>query len=229
VLTAEEGRRAKGAARQLLVDRLSTIARTARLMAKHAPGADAVFQVPADSSDLALLTAARAAITACEAALDRFVLLGLPKTFVAELQELTDSFEQAVHGRRAGKTGRAAAQAGIRTAQVLGMDAIRTLDIVVTNTLKDDPVSLAVWKRDRVIQAKSKQEPRVSPTAAVGPTTRDADAIVRASHKETTSGAGTGGAPNLDPTPPAAPALPVPSTEEALPAVTHDAAERKAS
>jgi hypothetical protein len=156
VLTAEEGKKAKAAARLMLVDCLTTITRTARVLAKGQPGSDAVFQVPIDSSDLALLTAARAFITECQKALDRFVLLGLPKTFVTELQELTDSFEQAVHGRRAGRTGRVAAQAGLKLAQALGMDAIRTLDIVVTNTLKGDHVSLTTWKRDRVIDPKSK-------------------------------------------------------------------------
>ena len=223
VLTAEEGRKAKAAARLMLTDRLSTIARTARLMAKRVPGSDAVFQVPIDSSDLALLTSARAFITECQAALDRFVLLGLPKTFVTELQELTDSFEQAVLGRRAGKTGRAAAQAGMKAAQALGMDAIRTLDIVVTNTLKGDPVSLTTWKRDRVIQPKAKTEPRDQSHFVGGDGSRGATELRGQSHSV------SGDGPRSDPPSPVAPALPAPGTEEALNVVAFDDVERKAS
>ena len=202
-LTAEEGKQAKAAAKLMLVDHLSTIARTARLMAKRVPGSDAVFQIPVDSSDLALLTAARAFIRECQAALDRFVLLGLPKTFVSDLQELTDRFEQAVHGRRAGRTGSAAAEAGIKMAQAQGMDAIRTLDIVVTNTLKGDAVVLSGWKRIRLINPKPKAT----------------SATVKAATET----------PNLDPPSPVAPAQPAPPAVEVPSLVASDDLEQKAS
>jgi hypothetical protein len=159
VLTAKEGRQARAAARLVLVDRLTSIARTARLMSKSVPGSDAVFQLPEYSSDVELLTAARAYVREGQAAIDRFVLLGMPKTFVNDLQALVDGFEQAMHGRRVGKAGAAAARAGLKTAIVQGIDAVGTLDIVVSNTLKDDPVALAVWKRDRRINPKKKVEP----------------------------------------------------------------------
>lgn len=159
VLTAEEGTKAKAAARETMVAQMMAIARTARLMAKRAPGSDAVFHVPDQGPDTALLTAARAFIREGQKAIDRFVLLGLPKTFVANLQEATDAFEQAVHGRRVGRSGLAAAQAGIKTALAEAMDAVHTLDVVVSNTLENDPVTLAVWKRDRRVNPKTKPAP----------------------------------------------------------------------
>ena len=114
LLTAEEGKKSKAAARAI-VERLTTIARTARVIAETTPGADGVFQLPEKKSDVALLTTARAFIREGEAAKERFVTLGMPDTFVAELEALVDGFEQAIRDRRAGKTGLAAAQAGLKT------------------------------------------------------------------------------------------------------------------
>lgn len=179
VLTAEEGKTSRTAAREALLERLAVIARTARLVSKSAPGADAVFQMPEYRSDVDLLTAARACVREAQAGLDRFVLLGMPKTFVTDLQALVDAFEQAVHGRRVGRAGAAAARAGLKAALVQGLDAVRTLDIVVTNTLGDDAASLAVWKRDRKLYPKAKPiaaaenapppSPPVTPPEPAGP------------------------------------------------------------
>jgi hypothetical protein len=164
LLTAEEGRQAKAAARDVLVERMTTIARTARLLSKNAPGSDAVFQLPVYLSDVELLAAARAYVREAQAAIDRFVLLGMPKTFVVDLQALVDGFEQAVHGRRAGRTGLAAARAAFNAAIAHAMDAIRTLDIVVANTAVDDVELVRAWKRLRYVGTKAKTP--VGPTPA---------------------------------------------------------------
>lgn len=61
-----------------------------------------------------------------------------------------------------GKT--AAAHAGIRTALADGSRAIRTLDIVVPNTLGSDAVTAARWARDRrVITGDPKGTPAEAP------------------------------------------------------------------
>jgi hypothetical protein len=44
-----------------------------------------------------------------------------------------------------------AARAAIDAALDAGFDALHTLDVVVTNTLKDDPVLTAAWRRARAI------------------------------------------------------------------------------
>ena len=55
------------------------------------------------------------------------------------------------------RSGRcAAAVDGIRTAFAQAFDACRTLDVVVTNTLKRDPMLLAAWGRDRRVTPKSR-------------------------------------------------------------------------
>jgi hypothetical protein len=156
LLTAEEGRKARDAARDALVDRLTAIARTARVIARALPGADAVFRMPAERSDTSLLTTARAFISEGQAVKNRFVPLGMPDDFLTGLQKVVDTYDQAIGGRRAGRTGLAAARAGMKTAIAQGLDAVRTLDVVVANTLQDDPVVLAAWKRGRQQMSKAK-------------------------------------------------------------------------
>lgn len=169
VLHGRGGKKARSAAREALVERLMAIARTARLMSKASPGSDGAFRIPSNSSDVALLTAARAILQESQAAVDRLVLLGLPKTFVTDLQELIDRFEQGVHGRRTGRAGVAAALAGLEDAFARAHDAVLTLDIVVGNTLRKDPVVLAVWRRDRRVNPKSRAAAVVSAPAVALP------------------------------------------------------------
>ena len=113
----------------------------------HAPG-----RLP----DIALLATARAVLEDSQVSVDSLVPLGLPETFVTDLQELINRFEQAVSGCRTNRAGVAASVFGIRTAFAQALDACRTLDVVVTNTQKRDPVLLAVWKRDRRVNPKSR-------------------------------------------------------------------------
>ena len=148
-------------------DHLMTIARTARLVARNVPGAGAVFQLPQQRADIALLTAARAFIREGHAAMDRFVPLGIAETFIKDLQGLVNSFEQADCNRRAGRAGAAAAQAGIARAIGQGMDAVRSeLDVVVINTFAGNPVLLTTWKRARHTSTKVKRPARVKPSVA---------------------------------------------------------------
>jgi hypothetical protein len=121
-----------------------------------------------------LLAAAHAFIQESQQRADSFVALGLPATFVTDLSALVARYEQTIRGRRDGKSRRDGAQAGIRTAVAKGMDAVRTLDVIVGNTLKHDPVLRAVWKSDRrvnptrkAVVAAVKEAPVLAPPTAV--------------------------------------------------------------
>jgi hypothetical protein len=164
LVTAEEGRKARDAAREVLVERLTAIARTARVIARDLPGADDVFKVPEQRSDTALLTTARAFIREGEAVKARFVPLGMSDRFLTDLQAVVETFEEAIHGRRAGRSGLAVARAGLKTALAQGLDAVRTLDVVVANTLQDDLAVLTAWKRGRRMTSKAKGAPGVKTT-----------------------------------------------------------------
>jgi hypothetical protein len=149
----EEGKRSKAIAREALVERLDVIVRTARAIAKGSPGFDEPFRLPKrrQRSDQALLTAGRLFVKDAEAAKAPFIAHRIPKTFVADLHTLVETFAQAIRKREQGKDGHTAAQAGIGAALSSGLAAAGTLDVIVANEFGGEPMALAVWHRDRQI------------------------------------------------------------------------------
>ena len=167
VLSGRGARQARRVARETLVEQLVAIARTARVVSKTVPVSDAMVPAPGRLPDIALLATARAILEESQGSVDSLVLLGLPETLVTDLQDLIDRFEQAVNGCRTNRAGVAASVHGIRTAFAQALDACRTLDVVVTNTQKKDPVFLAVWKRDRRVSPKSRVAAAASPAVSL--------------------------------------------------------------
>jgi len=145
-----ESQRTKAARRQIILDRMQMIARTSKGV-RTAAGAALNLPMPARKSDVAVLAAARSFLKDAEPLQDQFVSLGLPSTCLTELREATEAFDAALSERRTGRSGVAGASAGIKAALTEGIDAARTLDIVVQNTVGNDPVLLASWERDRRI------------------------------------------------------------------------------
>ena len=157
LLAAQEGRRAKAAARATVRRWMLAIARTARDVARGTPGLEKTLAMPRSHSDVALVTSAHTFLDTADSIKDQLVRLGLPVNFLAEFREAVNTFENAMAGRCAGRGSVAAGQAGIEAALVEGMNAARTLDVVVTNTLGHDPVLFARWQRDRrLVEGKSK-------------------------------------------------------------------------
>ena len=149
MLAAREGASPKAMARKALRDRLETIGRTARAVARNTPGLEDKFALPARLTDHGLLTAGRAFAHDAGAFTPQFVAHSLPDTFLADLNELIEKFDQTIRERDAGKDGHTAAQASIDAAVASGMGAVLNLDVIVANQLHDDPVTMAVWRRDR--------------------------------------------------------------------------------
>jgi hypothetical protein len=172
--TREEGSARKKATREALERLLDAIGRTARAMAARTPGFDEPFKMPHRKrlADQQLLTAGRVFLEHAVAAKAEFVRHGLPGRFVEELRELVGSFDGAVRGRQAKRGDHSAAQAGIDAALAQGLDAVRMLDVVVGNIMKDDPVAMAKWARDRQVNPRQrlKAVTAVPPAPAVPPT-----------------------------------------------------------
>ncbi len=177
VRTSGAGREARARAREAIVEQLTDIARTARLVGtKVSGGADKAFEVPQWRSDAGLLTAARAVIEDGRAAADVLVQLGLPATFVDDLQARVDRFAEADRGRQAGRLGLAAARAGLATAMAQATDADQTLDVIVANTFKHDATVLAEWEAARHWKARrtstsktTAETPEPAPVAMITP------------------------------------------------------------
>jgi hypothetical protein len=149
---AKDGASPKTTGRTALVQRLGAISRTARAIGEDTGGLEDRFHLPEPQSDQALLTAGRVFAQDAEAFKSHFVAHAMPKTFIADLVKAVDRFERAIHDRDAGKDEHTAARASIEAALSSGMAAVRGLDVMVANRLQDDPVTLAVWERDRKVR-----------------------------------------------------------------------------
>jgi hypothetical protein len=157
--------------REALLARLQAINQTARVLAEEAPGLDLHFEVPSPATDQMLLTTGRKFARDAEPLSSRFVAHGMAATFVADLRALVDSFERALRDQGAGREGRRAARARTRAALASGLAAVRSLDAIVTNHLRDDVVTRTVWERDRRIVHRERAKrtdaaPEPAPAAA---------------------------------------------------------------
>ena len=143
------GLRTRTRARDVLLDRLQALSRTAGAIGANTAGLEDKFELPDAPSDQALLTAARLFGRDAEAFKSQFIAHGMPQTFIAGLAQLVERFEEAIRGREAERDEHTAARASIEMALASGLAAVKTLDVLVANRLLDDAVTMAVWKRDR--------------------------------------------------------------------------------
>jgi hypothetical protein len=161
---AREGTTSKAVAREGLRDQLDSIVRTARAIALDTPGLDDKFRPPRSSSDQLLLSAARAFARDATPLAARFAEHDMPETFLADLEESIKEFELAIRDHDAGRDIHVAAGAGIETAMDIGLTAVRRLDAIVPNRLRDDAAKTAVWERARRVEyrgPRAKSEPEV--------------------------------------------------------------------
>ena len=158
----------KRAARLALAARIGAIARSAQVMAKTVPGADAKFPRPTRKSDVAVLQSGRLFLQESEPVKDAFIRCGLPATFVEDLQQAVARFEQAINGRNAGKTGAVVSQKGIRSAITKAVDTVQSLDVLVANVLGHDENVMNAWKRDRHVELAGKSAPVGTPPSDHG-------------------------------------------------------------
>ena len=160
------GTSTKAMARKALSDRLEAIVVSARAIGQNTPGLEDKFRNPNPRTDQSLITAGRLFARDAEAFKAQFIARAMPKTFIADLEGLVEAFDQAIREREAERNAHTAARASIEAAVSAGMLAVRQLDAVVVNHLHDDPVTMAVWKRDRRIQYPHRSREVVSQPAA---------------------------------------------------------------
>jgi hypothetical protein len=158
----QEGKRTKGTARGALLDRLESMALTARAIARDTPGLEDRFHVPKRRSDQDLLTTGRLFARDAGVFKDQFLAHAMPETFVADLIELVETFEQAIRDREAGKG--VATRASMHAALESGTTAVQKLDAMVTNHLRGDTATTALWRSVRRIG-----RPRRPQSVAVAP------------------------------------------------------------
>ena len=165
---ARAGKGRKATARKALLAQLGEISRTARAIAQKTPGLDDMFHLPDSRNDQALLTAGRLFARDAEAFTGHFVAHSLPSTFIADLQQAVEAFEEAIVGRDAEQDGHAATRVTIRAALSTATAAVKQLDAIVANHLRGDPATLVVWQRDRRVGHPSRPR-HADPVAEAAP------------------------------------------------------------
>ncbi len=170
-------------AREALRNELEAIARTARQVALSTEGLDDKFQLPDGPNNEELITAGRLFGRDVAAFKAEFIAHALPQTFVADLSRAVDRFVEAMDQRDSEREGNTAARAGIEAVLSTGFADVRTLDVIVANTFKDDPVTMKVWRQDRRVRYRNRVAkagaPVPAPSAAVA-----TDAVPVAAGKE---------------------------------------------
>jgi hypothetical protein len=152
VVARAEARKIKATTRAAVASYMKAIAATGRRAARRDVHA---FRLPDVRSAEELIAAARVMADDARTREAEFVRLGLPATFISEFETLVSALEQAVNTRVNSVHQRRRAQAGLASAFAHGLEDIRELDVVVPNTLRDDPARLAQWQRARHIDGQS--------------------------------------------------------------------------
>jgi hypothetical protein len=122
------------------------------LAARRLPPKDArgnPFQLPRPRSLARELAAARAFLDEVAKRPDDFAAIGLPSPFMNEFKKKVDDLQMVIDARLNSQADRRQALAGVATAFADGFDAACELDVVVTVTTRDDPVTFAGWRACR--------------------------------------------------------------------------------
>ena len=166
---ARQGTAGKGAARASLLEDLSIIRRTALSMAVVMPGLDDKFRVPRNPNDQELLNTARAFLADAEPLKAEFLRREVPDSFFQGLAANIAAFEAALSARYTGQAESTTAGSSIDAAIDLGVDALRQLDPIVRNKLRDDPAALAAWEVAKRIERPRRRSKTETPTAPQTP------------------------------------------------------------
>lgn len=168
---ARDGRQARIAAREALRDRLDILARTARAIAEKTPGFDDPFYLPRRQDDDTLLLACPRILDEAEAKKERFIRHGLAESFLADLKALVEQFGQTLRAVAAAKERTKVARKGIASAELLGLAAVRQLDVIVRNQLANDPDAVAHWEEARKVDYLNRRRSVASPEPPAEPVT----------------------------------------------------------
>jgi hypothetical protein len=166
----------KAAARKALNRALDAIARTARAL--DIPGLRGKFYLPPVRNDHEAVTAARRFMRDAAPLKEPLIAHGLPKSFLADLQDTLDAFDRAAHDRLSALETRAEAVSGLGTAMSLAIDALTRLDAVVANTLRDQEWLLETWTKARRVRRVRLNGARAEVPAGTSSTGATADAAV---------------------------------------------------
>ncbi len=166
--TGEEGTAVRAVARQNIRDYLSTLARTARSIARKTPGFDQNYPPPAGMDDAELLNEARAVAPKALADQAIFIGRGLTLAFLESIDEFITAFDASQDVTNVAAGSRGASVSEKNTAYEKGLEDVDVLNDFIRNFYRTQPAKLAAWKIashiERSPKKKKTEEPPPEPT-----------------------------------------------------------------
>jgi hypothetical protein len=136
---------AKVAGRFHLHDDMIVISNAAQSLALLGTPIAGKFLMPHSNGDQALLNSARAFASDAVAFTAQFTSVGLPATFITQLNADITAFEASISAKGAGVGAQSGATGGLENAAHQAAVALHVLNTVVKNTYKNNPSRLAEW------------------------------------------------------------------------------------
>ena len=147
----------KSVVRAAMRRKMKDLSRTARALNIDDPGFRRLFRVPDDNSDQKLLAAAREFVEEGNRFKADLMRLGIPATFIDELNDDINTLERAIAAKAQANTETVGATAGIDDEIERGMDAEEILDAILKNVYRSNPVKLAEWMSARHVKRSPKK------------------------------------------------------------------------
>ena len=155
----------KKAARKALADYLRWAGNTARVLAKTVPQLDPRVELRRSTDDASALAIARqfAAVAAPHAG-----PLAIYGVRMEELEQRIDALARAMRQRDMGCNDHVEGRARMATSLARALDAVDTLNVIVSNHLRADAASLAVWDDARRVDysPRSRRRGAITPEPA---------------------------------------------------------------
>lgn len=129
-----------------LIEMMEAISLTARVMARSVPGVEDKFRMPQKMTAQTVLVAARVFAQNAPAFKDEFIRREMPATFIEDLNLLLANYSTALNEHDKQRGARVAATEGTEVDTEEGLAAVRELDAIIRNKVRDDRAELAEWQ-----------------------------------------------------------------------------------
>lgn len=155
---SESGTAVRAVARRSIEDYLSTLARTARSLARTMPGFDKNYPPPSNLDDPELLNAARAVAARAIADQAIFEGRGLTLEFLESIDDFIADFDASQDTTNVADGSRGAAVSEKNTAYEQGLNDVDVLNDFIRNFYHNQPAKLAAWKIASHIERSPKKK-----------------------------------------------------------------------
>ena len=164
-----EARRVNAATRAAVIGTMKAIASTGKQATAGEPGPNP-FRFPRRGGIASVLAGARYFMEEAGRRQERFAELGMSPTFVADLARQVEALEGAIALQQDSRAARRKATTGIASGIARGSALVASLDVIVTNAVRPDPVRLGEWLGARSVDDGPSSGPSAKPEGEAGAT-----------------------------------------------------------